>query len=191
MRPRSSTSNRYPALLLLLTIGLAAVSGCGYHNPYLAGSPEGTGEPVRLYTSIWPNRTSEAGLESLIFRTTNGWFKKSGMVTLAANPAEADLVLEGEIVGIDLPALSYGRHEEASEARLVLILNLALRRADDRTVLWQENRLAMDDAYHIAAGAETTRANQRQALTRIAEDLAERIYLKTLAARQEMVSGDR
>lgn len=168
----------------MLVFCLITMSGCGYHNPYQRETVSDQGIQQRIHTSIWPNRTNETGIEALFHRDINTWFKKTSLITLATKPDQADMILEGEITNVNTPGLSYGQYDEAIESRIILTINCSLRRKRDNAIMWQEPRLMLDDTYHIDASADKTRYNKQKALARISQDLAELVYLNTLATQE-------
>lgn len=171
--PAAATLYRYAVVLALLLLQ----NSCGYHNPYTTDGRPQEG-PTSLHLAVWPNRTNELGLEALFYRSLTGWFKKSGHINLTNDRDHADLLLFGEITTIDLPSVSYGLHDRATEIEVRLTVNLALQSRQAGSILWQEPHLTLVEPFTVGLNSEETRANKEQALARMARNLSETIYLK-------------
>ena len=169
--------NRYlPSLYLpLLALLLFALSSCGYHNPYLYSGPHKV-----IYLANWKNRTSELGLDSKIYQTLLKWFQKSGSITITRNRKGADLALGGEIVSIDLPSLSYGSNNSATQVKVRLQVRYILKDIATGKVLIERPSEVWTQDYLIGSSPSVTSDNQSKALDTIIEDLSQKIYQRTL-----------
>lgn len=165
-------------LIVILLAGTVFTPGCGYRNPYVMPEQDSL-SPVKLYFEIWPNRTNELGLESKIYRTLRSWFKKSKIIHTTTDKNEADLLLEGEIVSINLPGLSYGTFDRAVEVKAILKVRYALKQNRDGKTLWEVPAQVFEEAVVLGNEPSTTRGNKKKALALISDDLAEAVYLKT------------
>ena len=163
-------------LLLYITICLT-LSGCGYHHP-LAGGQDYQGSPKTLYIDIWPNRTNEIGLESTIFKSLSSWFRKTPHIKHTQDKEKADFVLQGEIVSINVPGLSYGQFETELEEKAILTVQYSMREAGKDKVTWDMTKEVFEEEYQIENDAARTRNNRKQALAVIADDLSESIYFR-------------
>jgi len=159
---------------LLAFVALFLVS-CGYHNPYVYNGPERV-----IFLKDWQNRTSELGLDNDIYQALVRWFQKSGSIVITKQKNGADLILAGEIVSIDLPTLSYGSSNDATEVKVRLTTRYVMKDlASDAIVLEQPGETWTQD-YLVGDSAETNRSNRERALEIIVEDLAQKIYQRAL-----------
>jgi hypothetical protein len=169
------------SVLTAVLLSTLLLSGCGYHNPYM--QPDGSALPPKsVFLDIWPNQTTELGLETEIFRALVHWFKGAPSIQVTHNPAEADYLVNGEIQSIDLPALAFGQYDQAIEIRVILKISFLIREKMTGKILHEQKGLTFEEAARVGADATTSRDNKRQALDLITADIAERVYLDTLEA---------
>jgi hypothetical protein len=164
--------------LFLLSFMFFLLCGCGYTNPYVQKNTPGSLNKT-LHITTWQNRTNELGLESVYFRLFNAWFKNSGIVAVVFEDDQADLKLTGEISSIDLPGLFYNTFDEALEIKIKLTVNFTLYDNHNKTILWQEKQLTIDEPFLLSLAREQTQFNKQKALLRIGDEIGELIYLRT------------
>ena len=177
--PRETSCRTRYLLPLLALLLLAAVSGCGYRNPYV-GDEALTVASKKLFLTVWQNRTSLPGLESEYFRLCSSWFIKTEKVTAVFDENGADFKLTGEITAIALPALFYTSTNKAREVEVSLTVSFTLHDLRSNTVLFQEKGRTFHEPFIADPALERKRYNRQQALLRIGDEIAEQIYLRTL-----------
>ena len=92
---------------------------------------------------------------------------------------QADLKLTGEISSIDLPGLFYNTFDEALEIKIKLTVSFTLYDNHNKTILWQEKQLTIDEPFLLSLAREQTQLNKQKALLRIGDEISELIYLRT------------
>lgn len=159
-----------------LIIAVCIIASCGYHNPNVYNGPNKV-----IYITEWKNRTSELGLDSRIYRSLTRWFQKSGSISTVREKTGADLILAGEIVSLELPSLSYGANNIATEVKVRLRVRYVLKEITTNTILmevpdevWQEN-------YLVSTNSTANLDNEKKALDAIIEDISQRIYQRTVS----------
>ncbi|MDH5297595.1 MAG: LPS assembly lipoprotein LptE [Desulfobulbaceae bacterium] len=165
-------------LLPLLASGL--IAGCGYQSLHrMRDNIPGVaaGEPVAVQMAMWSNLTNELGLESLFFNTVANWLQGSDHILLKKDPGQADYLLTGTISAIDL---------STSRGTVHLTVRYSLKNRETGTVVWPETNQVFSKSYLITADAGSTRTERQQALTEIADDLGEKIYIRFLYALPEL-----
>jgi hypothetical protein len=167
--------------LLLLGFCCLVPTGCGYRNPYVQPKDGAPLSSKSVYLSIWPNRTNELGLETAIYRNLASWFQQSPQITTTPNKEEAAFLLSGEIRSISIPALSYGRFDQAVEVNVILTVSYQLIEKATGRILLERKDLTFTEAAKVGDDASTTRANKNKALSIINDDLAELVYLDTMS----------
>lgn len=165
--------------LFLLTLPLF-LFGCGYHNPYIYTGPERS-----IYIASWQNRTNELQLEAQIYQELVKWYQNSGSITVIREKEGADLIVGGEIISIDLPSLAFGENNTTREVKLNLRVRYILKDLRSDTILFQQPSQLRTEEYVVGGGATTEAANENEALAIIIDELAQDIYLRTLAAISE------
>ncbi len=151
------------------------VASCGYRNPYVY-----TGPDKSVYIANWSNRTSELQLDSDIYQSLLQWYQRSDSLNVVNDKTQADLILAGEIISIDLPSLSYGANNTTREVKLRLRVRYILKDLQSGEVLFQEPGQIRTEDYAVSTNSSITSDNEREALATIIDELAQDIYLKTL-----------
>ncbi len=166
------TFSRLLPLWIVLFVSLAA---CGYHNPYVYNGP-----PKSIYIVDWKNRTSELGLNTTIYQSLVRWFQKSGSIAVTKTKEGADLILAGEIISISLPSRSYNANRSAAEVKLILTVRYILKDLASGKVLLEQPAEVWTENYLTSVVTTTTKANEKEALDKIIEDISQKIYQTAL-----------
>jgi len=163
-------------LLILLVLGL---TGCGYRHPAVRVNDTGD---LAIYAGTWENRTNELALERLLLQKTADWIQQSSRFRLEADPLQADYLLSGTIEAVNYPAIAFDSSDRATTQRAWAKITYRLRdRVTDR-LLWEINDEVRERNFQSGQDALSQRSNKEEALSVIADELAERIYLKVLAS---------
>jgi len=161
-------------LPLVLVTGLILAS-CGYRSPYVYSGPD-----KNLYITSWHNRTNDLLLDAKIYQSLVKWFQKSGSIKVIKAKDGAQLILAGEIISIDLPSLSYGSGNDATEVKVLLTVRYVLKNLESDIVLLEVGRETWSEEYKVGATSSESSDNEKEALDIIIDDLAEKIYINTL-----------
>jgi lipopolysaccharide assembly LptE-like protein len=151
------------------------LASCGYHNPYVYSGPNRD-----LYITTWHNRTNDLLLDAKIYQSLTRWYQKSGSIKVTKQKEGAQLILAGEIISIDLPSLSYGTDDNATEVKVLLTVRYILKDIQSGKVLMEVGHEVWTEEYKVGASSSESSDNEKDALAIIIDDLSERIYLKTL-----------
>jgi hypothetical protein len=166
-----SFSRRLPLFILLIFFPVS----CGYHNPYVY-----TGPDISVYITTWKNKTNELRLDSKIYQSLVIWYQKSNHIKVKKGQEEADLILAGEIISIDIPSLSYGVNNITTEVKVRLTVRYVLKNLKTGKVLLEVPGQSFSESYLVNPSSAITKDNEYKALDKIIDDLSEKIYLKTL-----------
>jgi hypothetical protein len=128
----------------------------------------------------WKNRTSQLGLDARIYQTLSRWFQRASSITLTKEREQADMILAGEIVSIDLPSVSWGGDARATEAKVALTVRYIIKDLKSDEIIWEVPNELWTQAYSTVGGSAVMAENERNALTEIIDDMSERIYIGTL-----------
>jgi Lipopolysaccharide-assembly len=159
---------------LVLITGLILAS-CGYRSPYAYSGPD-----KNLYITSWHNRTNELLLDAKIYQSLIKWYQKSGSIKVIKAKDGAQLILAGEIMSIDLPSLTYGSGNDATEVKVLLTVRYVLKDLENDSVLLEVGRETWTEEYKVGASSSESSDNEKEALGIIIDDLSEKIYIKTL-----------
>ncbi len=170
----------FSGLIIALCIAVF-LSGCGYYFPHVYDGPTKS-----IYLPNWKNRTSELEVDAKLYREITRWFQKSNAVSTTKNKDQADLILAGEIVAIDLPSISWGGDSRTTEVKLSLIVRYVLQDLKSGEILWEVPREMWTQEFSTIVTTATINENEKEALEIIIDDLSEKIYLKTLSKLRRM-----
>ncbi len=151
------------------------LGSCGYHNPYVYSGPS-----RELYITTWHNRTNELLLDAKIYQSLVNWYQKSGSIKVTKKKEGAHLILAGEIISIDLPSLSYGTANAATEVKILLTVRYILKDIESDTILMEVGQETWTEQYKVGNSSSESSDNEKEALSVIIDDLSEKIYIKTL-----------
>jgi len=173
------------ALLLLLTLLLV---GCGYHF-------RADGEPVgiqleSLAIPLFSSTSSEVGFEADFTKVIRREFISHGRVPLVPEE-KSQAVLIGKIQEIRADPLTYRSQDFAvggytstytvtKSRKLRVRLEVQLMDRRSGKVIWREAGMEDQASYSVSGDPLETRHSERQALERLADRLAKRIYLRTM-----------
>ncbi|MCP3888268.1 MAG: LptE family protein [Desulfobulbaceae bacterium] len=163
---------RIASLFLVLLL----ISNCGYRNPNVYSGPHKS-----IYVIEWKNRTSELKLDSQIYRSLTKWFQKSGSISTVRQKAGADLILAGEIVSIELPSLSYGTDNVATEVKVRLRVRYILKEISTKKILLEVSDETWTEEYLVSSTSSVNTDNEETALETIIDDISKKIYQRTVA----------
>jgi len=161
----------FPVVLLIVVL----LASCGYRNPYVYSGPDRD-----LYITTWHNRTNELLLDAKIYQSLVRWYQKASSIKVTKHKEGSHLILAGEIVSIDLPSLSYGVGNDATEVKVLLTVRYILKDLDTDKVLFEVSNELWTEEYKVGSSSSESSDNEKEALGIIIDDLSERIYIKTL-----------
>lgn len=165
---------KYFLPILLVTFTL--LNGCGYRNPNVY-----TGAEKSIYISNWKNRTNVLSFDINIYQELTKWFQKSESLIIAKSKKDADIILAGEIVSIDLPSLSYGRNQTATEVKLKLKVRYIMKDLKTGKTLIEVPGEYWLEEYLVGSSFSETKDHEDDALKEIVRNLAQKIYRVTVS----------
>jgi lipopolysaccharide assembly LptE-like protein len=118
------------SLAALLVLALAS-SGCGYAI--------GNRLPAHIKTvavPIFKNRTTEPRVEAVMTRAVVQAFSTNGQLQVV-QPADADAILEGELIGYSVSGVAFNSRINVQQYRLIVTLSVKFQDVRRRTVLFQ------------------------------------------------------
>ena len=159
-------------LLIALAASVVA-SSCGYQRVRYDRGPEGAG---RVAVETFVNQTNEPGVELVVSEAMRREFLRNDALTLVSDPAEADLVVRGQVLVVHTRAESLSTVILALEYELTLVLDVAIEtRTGDRIEI-DPSVLTASDLYLASADLEAGRKNRQEVIHRISQLLAERLH---------------
>ena len=166
-------TGKTPRLLILCSL-LVLLGGCGYYFPHVYDGPE-----KAVYMPNWKNRTDKLGLDNVMYQSLSVWFQKSDAIRITKDRANADLILAGEIVSIDLPSIGWNDDARSTDVKITLVVRYVLKDLKTGKILWEvPNDVLIEDYNTLNQNA----GNEEEALAQIVDDISEKIYMGTLNA---------
>jgi hypothetical protein len=159
--------------VVLFFFVLCILAGCGYHF-----SGAGGAELAHLHTfsiDVFLNKTNEAYAENVFRNAFISRFIQAGRFKRATNSEEADFTCRGTINRILTWPLSYNTANLASEERMTATLEIICEERENGHIIW-ENRDFTGTGDYRFIGAASAEKNRKDALVKLADDMAERAY---------------
>lgn len=148
--------------------------GCGYG---FSGSIRSAYPAIKtVYVDTFTNKTSEPNVENIFRSAFSNEIVQRGHFKLVSSRGEADAVLRGAILNIQIAPLAYKSGTSFSaEDRITITLELFFEETTKGKTLWSNNAFAGTVDYLVTA-VGATESSRRNALTKLASDSAEKVY---------------
>jgi hypothetical protein len=184
MMPMPTVRNR------LAGIGVAAIlmlcleiTGCGYRL-YAVGDDAGDksgrmdNNIRKVFVDVFTNNTPEANIETGLRNAFIDQFIKGRRFQIVNAEGLADAVLKGDIKNLVVSPLAYrGGSNLAVEKRITVTLSLTLTAKGSPTALWRVENFSQWGDYALdGTTLSAGQAGQKNALSKLANDIAERAY---------------
>jgi Lipopolysaccharide-assembly len=163
------------------------LSGCGYRfgvegvGPQIGGGVvEGTGPLVNLVIREFQNRTNRSNLESKYTKYIRQEFAANSGAKLLYNEGQADYLLKGEIVSVNVPALTFST-TVARESRVNVVVNVTVEERKTGRIMWRKSATGtgaffVNQSSSTVAGQDQLQFNQvlqDRAIEQAGQDVAE------------------
>ena len=195
MNPRRATTTPHDRVntalamhvRLALTVCLCLLAtGCGYrfevegHGPTIGGArsrgPTPAAAPA-LAVLPFDNASAEPNLEVRYAAYVRREFASGSGTRVVSDPATADLLLKGQIVGVLIPTLTFNLAEGTRESRVTVLVRGRVEEARTKKVVWDE-MVTHSSEFFITRDLQFNRVLQARALEQAgmfaAQDLATR-----------------
>ena len=188
MKKRKRIFKGFSSVIFLISISGCLTLGCGYHFR-AAGKPIGVSlESIGI--PLFSSTSSFMGFEGEFTRVVREEFIRHSRVRIESKD-NAQAVLSGRIYSLKTEPLAYtitqstihgfSSTDEVTRSRTLKIgLDVKLTDTGTGKIIWQDSNLTGKADYTVSADPLTDRYNQRQALISIAQDLATKIYARTM-----------
>lgn len=111
------------------------------------------------------------GLEMQITKAVIRRFNKDGNLRIVPE-AEADAVLEAELLRFEQEGLRFSSLEQVEEFRLFIVLSLRLKNAKNNELIWEEPSFSGDAEYFVT---DVRSIGREEAVHRVIERLARNV----------------
>ena len=158
---------------VLMVLAALLLTGCGYG---FSGARGSFAPGVRtVFVDVFTNKTSEANADSIFRIAFNSQVVQMGDFKLAQSPGEADAILRGTILSLESLPLAYQSNNLSAQNRITVTMQISFEERASGKVLWANDAYTGTGDYPVTT-VGVTEASRRDALTKLANDTAERAY---------------
>ena len=159
--------------ILILTIFLVNINACGYH---FADKGESLPSDIKkIAIPFFINKTFEPRVEMFITDAFIDEFLKRGKIRIAKSE-DADATILGKIKSFKTNPISFDDNDRVLEYRATVVLDITLKRNDTGQIIWESFNLKDEYEYTVSSNRTTTYFNKKEAIKKIARDMAEDIH---------------
>jgi outer membrane lipopolysaccharide assembly protein LptE/RlpB len=165
-------TGRAPALgLALLVVGLA---GCGYS--FRGNLPD---HIKTVAVPVFTNKTSEPAVENFLTSAVVEAFASNGRLRVV-KPADADAILDGEVVGYSLQSIAFDNQANVRQYRLVVTMNIRLRDVRRSSILFEQEGLREKADFQVQGAVSQTFGAEEGAVRSAATEIGRSIVSLTV-----------
>lgn len=176
MRP-NDRSRRPAAAAVVLAAALTALAGCGYR---LRGTGSSLPPGIRtMSVPMFKNQTTRFELDVKLTRAVINELVARGKVSLSADPAAADAVLEGEITGFTANPIGFSDSNQADKYNITVTAKVTLKERSSGKPLFSNPSFVYQQEYDVPPGS-SFESVQTEALDKIAEQFARSLVVGIL-----------
>ena len=172
-----------PVVLGGMAMLALVAAGCGYHF-----AAEGSGLPTQdktIYVEKFKNRSRFTGIDDQFARYMKDEIADHKRLVLVDNPADADLMLDGELVYIATAPLATNAVSEPIDYSQTLIANAMLVDQHTHQVIWRSAGINATDSYAMVAPAVVTTSPMFLQQNLRSQDIAQMPDLQVAKSQQD------
>lgn len=156
-------------LVLAILIG-----GCGY-------TVNGTlpSDIKTISVPIFQNLTRQPGVEGLVTRAVVEAFSTNGRLKIATS-ADADAILDGEVIGYNVYSIAFDKNANARQYRLIVTVNLQLRDRRKNEMLFKQSGVREQVDFRVQNAVSETISLEETALKAAAVEIGRSIVSLTV-----------
>jgi hypothetical protein len=129
-----------------------------------------------VFVGVFANKTSEANIENTFRAAFIDQFIRGKRFRIVDSADRADAVFKGSIDNLTTGTLSYRTTNLAAEERYTVTLTLSFEERLSNKVIWSYPNLSSVQDYKVSSSTTETQTVRNTALTKLANDTAERAY---------------
>ncbi len=168
----------YSRRILLVVAGLSLLlSGCGYRfavegsGPRIGGGSVGDGRPlVQLAIRDFINRTFQSDLEFKYTKYMRQEFAISSGAKVLYEEGQADFVMKGEIVSVNVPALTFST-TVARESRVNVVVRVTVEDRKTGRIVWSDTATGTAE-YFLNQSSDTEPSQDQLQFNQVLQDRA-------------------
>jgi outer membrane lipopolysaccharide assembly protein LptE/RlpB len=164
---------------LLLSLSAALVS-CGYSMSGSGGLVNGsTGKYRTIAIPMFANDTYEPLVEREVTSALKEEVAYDGRLSLV-DEADADLVVEGRIVEVDLQPLTFDAADRIQEYRIRIVAEVKVMEPSGESPVWKDSRMESFADYRVTQDVTKSKINKSEAIKKAYRNFAENFVIKVL-----------
>jgi outer membrane lipopolysaccharide assembly protein LptE/RlpB len=133
------------------------------------------GDVRSLHVELFRNDTYEPLIENTVTNEVVGRFARHDRLEIVEQPAQAEGILGGRIVGYSNSAISYNRDDNISEYRSQMTVAAVLRRVGNGEVLWK-GTVSWQEDYSVNSDKVVQDDREQAAIQEISQRLADELF---------------
>jgi hypothetical protein len=166
---------KFSLIAFLFTLLMA----CGYG---FAPTGEYIDKRIRnIYVEQFGNKTSQAELENYIRTAFINQFILTSRFKIVDSVELADATVKGDIVNFIMAPLSYSSNTLVAEERATITLDVTFREREGGKTIWSAKSIQGTVDYKIDNNINLLPATRKNALIKLSNDTAERIFNQMMA----------
>jgi hypothetical protein len=149
------------------------LAGCGYH---FGGGEESVAPGLRtVFVDVFGNKTSEAYADVIFRNAFISRFVQEGRFKTTRSRGEADVICRGAVRSLQASPLSYKSSNLSAEDRITVILEITFEERESGRTIWTDGAFTGTGDYPVTT-VGVTETSRKNALSKLADDTAERAY---------------
>lgn len=168
-------NNRWLVYKISIICFLSAfLFACGY-----SFAPRGENIDSRIqtvYVDAFENKTAQAGIENYVRTAFINQFIQHSRFKIAQSAEGADAIVRGKIINLHTSPVSELKNKLAAEERTTMIMEVVFENSVDGRVLWSSKNIIDSVDYSLNEDINLLPSTRKQALTKLANDLAENAF---------------
>jgi hypothetical protein len=149
------------------------INACGYHFANKGDSLHSDIKKIAIPFFI--NKTFEPRVEIFITDAFVDEFLKRGKIRIVKSE-DADATILGKIKSFKTYPISFDDIDRVLEYRATVVLDITLKRNDTGQIIWESFGIKDEQEYAVSSNRTTTYFNKKEAIKKIAKDMAEDIH---------------
>lgn len=136
--------------IAVMAAALLGLVGCGYSTQSTLDKKYNS-----VYVAAFHNNGREYDLQAPLTNALRRKFMMDGRLTLV-NEDEADLILEGTLLGYRLKGITFDTNDEVTQFLVVVLAGARLTDRATGDVLWEDADLAGESSYYTRAAGQSS-----------------------------------
>lgn len=160
--------------IMLICFSCALLFACGY-----SFTPRGESIDNRIqkvYVESFENRTAQAGIENYVRTAFINQFIQNSRFKIAQSAEGADAIVRAKIINLHTSPLSHLKSDLAAEEQATIIMEVIFEDSANGKVIWSSKNITDSVDYALTSDINMLPTARKQALIRLANDMAEKAF---------------